>query len=405
MENVNRTRTVEKKSKIKKLLFPGAIILFAMGYWMLSPVRAYKKIPVYQGSFHMRVSAPQIDHNKKNILIIADNKGTEIFDLIAPFYLFSLTQKANVLIAAEKKYPVSVMKGFFTLPHYTFREIDSLNLHADAIVIPNHSGTDRNKQDHSLLHWITTKASDSTKILSVCAGSVTGAATGLYDGKKMTTHASELEANKRQFKNNVWLDGVTYTKEGNLYSTAGVSNAVEGTLALIEDLFGTPVMRSVMDSIHYPHVNLETRHSSLAIGLQQKAALLRKVLFRNDPNIGVLLEEHIDEFWLAAILDSYHRTVPSSLKTYSMDQKPVSSKFGLVMIPTGDASGLLTLDELHIVGKKGLSRGFETIPDETLLVDYDKEQKQYIFDLCLKRIQTEYGNGLQTAVKRLLDYN
>ena len=60
-------------------------------------------------------------------------------------------------------------------------------------------------------------------MFAICDGSATAAATGLYDGKPITTHASDFASVKAHFDKPVWVQNVTVTKSGNLFSTAGVS--------------------------------------------------------------------------------------------------------------------------------------------------------------------------------------
>src|SRR5438128_154196 len=125
--------------KIKKALlaiFTIVLILSLVLYFALPQVFA-QKLKVYKGSNNLAWSKPTLDSTKKTVIIIADNDGTELFDLMAPFYLFNATEKANVLVVSEKKAPILLVNSLFILPHYSFSEIDSLHIIPDVIVIPN----------------------------------------------------------------------------------------------------------------------------------------------------------------------------------------------------------------------------------------------------------------------------
>jgi transcriptional regulator GlxA family with amidase domain len=387
---------------MKKILLVGIIALLIIGYVSYDPIREFSRIPVYTGDT-AGYSASTHDTSKKNIYLVAYNKGTEIFDLIAPFYLFNLTGQANVYIVAPDNTPVCLMKGFFLLPHYSFKQIDSLNWRADAVVIPNLSAMDKEQPDSTIVQWIKKQVTNSTKLLAVCAGSYTAAATKLYDGKTFTTHASEMKQNKKLFPEPAWIDGVSYTKVEGLYSTAGVSNATEGSLAVIKDLFGEAIMQSVMDSIHYPYSFLKTEHASIPVQTRNKVAILKKVFLNKDKHIGVLLASKIDEFKLAAVLDAYHRTFPATIKTFTLNSSYVISRFGLTILPSGRESERENLDEIHAVElpqKKALEL-FPFVP----LISYAHNDGRYIFDQCLDRIDKKYGHDIYIATKRLLDYN
>jgi putative intracellular protease/amidase len=369
------------------------------------PINEYKKIEPWTTGKVYSASVASFDPQKKNVFIIAYNAGTEIFDLMAPYYLFNLTGKANVSIVAPVMNPVNVVQGFFVMPHYTFKQVDSLGFKADVIVIPNLSAMDKNHEDSSIVNWIRKKYSSTTSLLSVCAGSFTASATGLYDGIPMTTHASDLKRNKRLYPKPSWVTGVTYTKSGNLYSTAGVSNATDGALAVIKDVFGAGMMKTVMGRVNYPHNNLNDKHHSIAFTSKNRKTVLAKVIFKNDPTIAIWLQDHIDEFTLSAILDTYHRTFPAALNTYSLEDCPVTSRFGLKIIPSGRTASINKSDEVHLVHPEQITQKENLIIESLQKVSYEDRAGRYIFDVCLDRVRSEYGEKMFTVTKRLLDYN
>src|ERR1044072_3142301 len=100
-----------------------------------APIKEFSTTPAYEGVNHYSYPVPSYDNSKKTVVIVANNEGTELFDMLAPFYLFNSTGKANVYIVAKNKVPVIVKKGIFILPQSTFSEIDSLRIKPDVIVI------------------------------------------------------------------------------------------------------------------------------------------------------------------------------------------------------------------------------------------------------------------------------
>ncbi|CAN5275569.1 hypothetical protein BH23BAC1_BH23BAC1_43460 [soil metagenome] len=244
------------------------------------PLREFSTWKEYSGSNNYTYSIPHYDPAKKNIVVIADNEGTEIFDLLAPFYLFNSTEKANVFIVSEKKYPIVVRKGLFILPYFTFKSIDSLNIKADVIVIPNLSAMNAKGVNSKIVQWIVANHEPSIKILSICDGALTAAATGLYDGKPLTTHASDYQHLKKQFPDPHWIknQSVTWSENKILYSTAGVSNATEGSLVVINDLFGREIMDKVIAEINYPYSIPKVNHNSVSISWGNKISILKKIV-------------------------------------------------------------------------------------------------------------------------------
>jgi putative intracellular protease/amidase len=374
-----------------------------MIYVGCQPLKEFDRVPVYRNNANYNAIAQVYDPSKKTVVIIANNEGTEIFDLMAPFYLFNVTEKANVFIVSPKKSPISLLKGVFALPNYTFREIDSLNIQPDVIVIP--AMVKVFKEPNSVTQrWIKDKYKGDTKILSVCAGSLVAAATGIYDGKPLTTHASDLEESKAYFKKPNWVSNIPVTQQGNLYSTAGVSNAVEGSLTIINQMFGPETLRKVMDEIHYPHASIMTDHKSIAVGTGKKFTIANKLIFRKNRHVGVLLQDGINELALAGVLDTYHRTFPASHESVVARGSSVRSKYGLTLFPTAKID-TLKLDELHVLMPETFLKMEAKKFVETDVVEYHLRRNQYIIDTCLQRISEQYGDSFANIAKLLLDYN
>jgi putative intracellular protease/amidase len=358
--------------------------------------------PVYKGENDFDYKEVKFDPAKKTVIIIADHKGTEMFDMLAPFYLFNATEKANVYIVAEKKYPIVVWKGFCILPQLTFSDLDASHIKPDVMIIPNLSAMDAKHQDPIIVNWIKKYHLPETKVLSVCDGSLTAASTGIYDGSPITTHASDYSPIKKQFVKPLWVDNVSFTQNGNLFSTAGVSNAVEGSLIVINETFGNQTMKQLIKKINYPYDFPKKEHKSIAMNFNNKMAIVGKVLFGKNKKTGVLLHDGINEFLLAAVTDTYNRTFPKAMESYSLTDMPVKSEYGLTIIPSGKIKNL-NLDELHIFSPASFSNGkFGTHME---LIKYDTAQQQYIINTCLERINKLHGRRFEHVVKLMLDYN
>lgn len=397
-----------KKMMKSKRIYAVVILMVSMVtvsiFNACSPIREFGNAPVYEGENSFSYSEPVYNKSKKTVVIIADNDGSEIFDLMAPYYLFNETGEANVYIVAQEKYPVTAMKGIYLLPHFSFTEFDALNITPDAIVIPNLSAMEAEDQDPQIIEWIKENHSGENKILAICDGSLTAAETGLYDGKPITTHASDLELMKKQNNNPVWVKNQSVTISDNLYSTGGISNAVEGSLVVIESLFGKEVMEKVMDDINYPYPQPKIEHQSEALTFGNKLSILSKVIFTDDKKIGVLLQDGINELELAAVIDTYNRVFPEKLQSFVVNGTEITSKNGLTILPTGNLENA-ELDELHILSSPGDLEEKANIFGKPEIVMYEQKEEEYIFDHSLRRIHSVYGEDFGNIVKLLLDYN
>lgn len=388
-----------KKKFILLIIFATLITFFLA----CSPILEFARIHDYPKTIHYKDEEVKHDVTKKTVVIIADNKTTEIFDLIAPYYLFSATEKANVYIVSENKLPIYLFKGLFVLPHFSFKEFDELKIETDAIIIPNLSAMKPDEQNPKILNWINNNYKDTTSVLSICAGASTAAATGLFDNYPITTHASDFDDIKESYPNAQWVTNVSVTNTNNLYSTAGVSNAVEGSLMLISNMFGRETMLTVKEIVNYPHSEPKIEHQSRKLIFSKKLVILKKVLFGKNQNIGILLEDEIDEFKLASIIDSYNRTFPKSINSFTLSNKPVKSKYNLTLIPTQSFQEV-NADEIHIINSNSnLSSTFNKL-EETEIIFHNKNDK-YTIEQCLTRIEKIHGLEFKEITKLLLDFN
>ena len=391
--------------QLKKFSGAASIILLFLSVIFLDacrPIRNLKATPApWYGPSNYTSKLPANDTTKRNVFIIADSKLTEMFDMLAPFYLFNATGKANVFIVAKDKTPILIKRDLFVVPQISFDEVDSLRLKADAIVIPALSSRD-DHQDPIVINWIKSHFTAKTKLLTICDGSSTGAATGLYDGKLITTHASDFKSINKHFNKPIWVQNVSVTKSGNLFSTAGVSNAVEGSLTVINELFGDDTKRGVINHVHYPFKDIKNTHKSIALRGSDKRTAAAKIFLKGNKNIGLLLQNGINEYEMAAVLDTYGRTLPSSFKVITNNGYTVQTKFGLTLISTDNLPDK-RLDELHVLMPESFSQQQVQQFKKVKIVKYVPDE--YLFNKLFRQIAEQYGDRFAEFVSVSLDYN
>ena len=392
--------------KHKNLYLAGFVMLLIMltCFNACRPIRNFTTKPTPWTGQRMTTSKlPDYDPAKKTVLIIADHKLTELFDMLAPFYLFNTTGKANVYIVAKEKTPILIKKDLFVCPQLTFSEADSMHLLPDVIVIPALSVRDEH-QDTVVISWIKNHFSPTTRILTICDGASTGAATGLYDGKSITCHASDIEVIKPHFNKPKWVQQVTVAKAGNLFSTAGVSNAVEGSLTVINEIYGAETTEKVAADVNYPHEGIRLSHKSIALTGGNKFEVIKKIFLKRNRDIAVLLQNGMSEFAMASMIDTYGRTFPASFKTYILNDTTIRTRYGLSLIHTGNNS-IKGLDEVHVMMPETFSEANKSFFKKAKIISYENLQHQYLFDVYFKRIGEQYGHQFEKFVKISLDYN
>lgn len=149
----------------RTLLVSAALILICLAVFSraVSPALAFIHQDEYTDKYPLTYRLQAYDPAKKTVLIVADKDGTEIFDMMAPFYLLKSTEKANVYIVAEQLEPIAVRKGLYVLPQLSFAQVDSMNLPIDVIVVPNQSVMVGMKQKKQTVNFIKTHYSKLPK--------------------------------------------------------------------------------------------------------------------------------------------------------------------------------------------------------------------------------------------------
>lgn len=87
--------------------------------------------------------------------------------------------------------------------------------------------------------WLQKQSQNDAKICSVCTGAYLIAFAKLFDGKNCTTHWKYLEDFQLRFPKTKLLSDRLIVKDGNLYSSAGVTSGIDLALFLLEELFGS----------------------------------------------------------------------------------------------------------------------------------------------------------------------
>jgi transcriptional regulator GlxA family with amidase domain len=100
-------------------------------------------------------------------------------------------------------------------------------------------------RDEALLAWIVRAARRSRRVSSVCSGAYLLAAAGLLDGRRATTHWSECDRLASFFPAVTVEADPIFVRDGNMWTSAGVTAGMDLALALVEDDLGADAARQV----------------------------------------------------------------------------------------------------------------------------------------------------------------
>lgn len=115
----------------------------------------------------------------------------------------------------------------------------------DTLVVSGGFGSDAAAADPKLVGHVRRLARESGRVASVCTGASLLAATGLLDGRRVTTHWLEAELLAARHPRVEVDPAPIFVRDGRYATSAGVTSALDLTLAFIEEDHGSTVARKV----------------------------------------------------------------------------------------------------------------------------------------------------------------
>jgi transcriptional regulator GlxA family with amidase domain len=184
-----------------------------------------------------------------SLLVLPD---VGLASLAGPLEVFSRATKIMTGTRRSPAYRIELLTTGDVLPisglslslvggrHWTeaAEPIDTLLVLANANTAESHGEP---QLDPELLAWLQRQAQRVRRIASVCAGAFVLAAAGILDGKEATTHWSLADTLAARYPH-ISVDGDRiYTKDGKVWTSAGVTAGTDLALAMVEEDYGNAV--------------------------------------------------------------------------------------------------------------------------------------------------------------------
>jgi transcriptional regulator GlxA family with amidase domain len=213
----------------------------------------------------------------KRIVIVGFDL-VQALDITGPSEVFSLADRAR----GGGTYSIELLSGAATV-----RTSSGLSLtpHApltddhnpiDTLVIPGGQGTRAATDDERLIAWIRSAAKRSRRVTSVCTGAFLLAGAGLLDGRRATTHWAACTALQKRHPAVAVDPDPIFVRDGNVYTSAGVTAGIDLALALIEEDLGPQAALNVARSLVL-FVRRPGGQAQFSAGLRTQAASHRTI--------------------------------------------------------------------------------------------------------------------------------
>jgi transcriptional regulator GlxA family with amidase domain len=119
----------------------------------------------------------------------------------------------------------------------------------DTLVLAGGDGVDDVIAQPTLLAWLRKMAKGDARMASICSGSLWLAAAGLLDDKAATTHWGRTQQLRNAYPRVRLQPDQIYTRDGRIWTSAGVTAGIDLALAMVAADLGEPVARKVAQQL------------------------------------------------------------------------------------------------------------------------------------------------------------
>jgi transcriptional regulator GlxA family with amidase domain len=116
---------------------------------------------------------------------------------------------------------------------------------ADTVLVGGSDNLPRRPIDPELVEAIKSVAGRTRRLASICTGSFVLAQAGLLNGRRATTHWHDTRLFARAFPEITVEPDAIFVRDGDVFTSAGISSGIDLALALVEMDHGTELVRDV----------------------------------------------------------------------------------------------------------------------------------------------------------------
>jgi transcriptional regulator GlxA family with amidase domain len=183
------------------------------------------------------------------VLVYADVMAIDVCGPMEVFAMANFYAKRDLYrlsIAAVTTDPVRTSVGFSILPNCALADLQGP---IDTLLVAGGHGHVAAFRDRAITDWLREAAPRARRYGSICTGAFPLAASGLLDGKRATTHWNLASSFAREFPSTKLEVDSIFVRDGQTYTSAGMSAGIDLALAMIEEDHGRTLALRVARSL------------------------------------------------------------------------------------------------------------------------------------------------------------
>jgi transcriptional regulator GlxA family with amidase domain len=252
-------------------------------------------------------------------IIMVAFQDVQILDVAGPLEIFAGAEEVpdarasyDISIVAPERGPVRTSCGLELNAAWRFQDADKIfRAGIDTLMVAGGDGTQAAAKNPDLIKFVRRAAARATRVASVCTGAFILGQAGLLDGRRAATHWMHCNTLKQHFPAIDVEEDSIFVRDGNVWSSAGVTAGMDLALAMLEEDHGRDVALAVARNkvMFMMRPGGQSQYSSHLAAQQPQDTRLSKLL--------------------AWILDHVHEdlTVPNLAREAAMSERSFTRNF------------------------------------------------------------------------------
>ena len=174
----------------------------------------------------------------------------QLLDVSGPLQVFASANDFRMQAGEPAPYAVTVVAASPRIRTSAGLVLETAALPAhgleiDTLIVPGGWGVNAACENPELVQWIIGRSHDATRTASVCSGAMLLATAGLLDGRRAVTHWGRCAEFARRFPAVRLEPDPIFIRDGNVWTSAGVTAGIDLALSFVEADLGRRVALAV----------------------------------------------------------------------------------------------------------------------------------------------------------------
>jgi len=192
------------------------------------------------------------------VLIFPAFQALDVFGPLDVFNTLSMTRSLNLAVISAKLDPVTTwhsmpnLTGNFGESIVPTHTLDNPPSNLEVLLVPGGVGTFFSDEElNPYINFIKKTYPKLRYLITVCTGSALAARSGVLDGRRATGNKQSWDWVVAQGPKVRWVHKARWVRDGNIWTTSGVSAGIDGTFDFVRTIYGKEPALLVANTLEY----------------------------------------------------------------------------------------------------------------------------------------------------------